>query len=132
MEIERIDHIVLTVKDINITCELYSQVLRMQVVTFSDSRKALQFGQQKINLHELGNEFEPKAMHPTPGSADICFITNTPLPQVIQHINSCVIKIIEGLVARTGALGMIDSIYLLDPDGNLLEVSNYRNNYQNA
>lgn len=132
MEIDRIDHFVLTVKDINATCEFYCQVLSMQIVTFDDSRKALQFGQQKINLHELGNEFEPKAMYPTPGSADICFITNTPLSQVIKHINSCGIEIIEGLVTRTGALGIIDSIYLRDPDDNLILLSNYRNNHQNA
>jgi catechol 2,3-dioxygenase-like lactoylglutathione lyase family enzyme len=128
INIQRIDHLVLTVRDIQLTCEFYTRVLDLQVVTFGGSRKALQFGQQKINLHELGKEFEPKSTHPTPGSADICFITSTPLLQARQHIISCGVEIIEGVVTRTGALGKIDSIYLYDPDGNLIEISNYRNN----
>jgi len=124
MEIERIDHLVLTVRDIPATCDFYSRVLGMQVVTFGD-RKALQFGRQKINLHERGKEFEPKALRPTPGSGDLCFITEVPLPQVVDHIRSCGIQIIEGPVRRTGAVGPMESIYIRDPDGNLIEVSNY-------
>ncbi|MFH7024626.1 MAG: VOC family protein [Heteroscytonema crispum UTEX LB 1556] len=127
MKVDRIDHLVLTVRNINITCEFYCHVLGMQLVTFSDRRKALLFGQQKINLHEVGKEFEPKALHPTPGTADICFITNTPLKQVQEYITSCGIDIVEGPVTRTGATGAIESIYLRDPDGNLIELSNYRN-----
>jgi catechol 2,3-dioxygenase-like lactoylglutathione lyase family enzyme len=124
MEIKRIDHLVLTVRDIPATCDFYSRVLGMQVVSFGD-RKALQFGGQKINLHERGKEFEPKALRPTPGSGDLCFITEVPLPQVVDHIRSCGIQIIEGPVRRTGAVGPMESIYIRDPDGNLIEISNY-------
>jgi catechol 2,3-dioxygenase-like lactoylglutathione lyase family enzyme len=127
MKIDSIDHIVLTVRDINATCEFYSRVLGMQVNVFGEGRKALSFGNQKINLHEAGKEFEPKADKPMPGSADICFITCTPLEQVIAHIRSCEVDIIEGPVRRTGAAGPIESLYLRDPDRNLVEVSNYLN-----
>jgi catechol 2,3-dioxygenase-like lactoylglutathione lyase family enzyme len=126
MQIDRLDHLVLTVADIEATCAFYSQALGMQVVTFGDSRQALQFGQQKINLHQYRHEFEPKAIHPTPGSADLCFITTTTLETVIQHLESIGVTLLEGPVSRTGAAGIIDSIYLRDPDGNLIEVSNYR------
>ena len=125
MRIDRLDHLVLTVRDIPKTCEFYTRVLGMEVVTFGAGRKALQFGRQKINLHERGKEFDPKAANPTPGSGDLCFITETPLSQVVGHIRSCGIEIIEGPVRRTGAMGPIESIYLRDPDGNLIEVSNY-------
>ncbi len=124
MNINRIDHIVLTVRDIGRTCEFYSRVLGMEVVTFGDGRTALRFGQQKINLHEAGKEFEPKALHPTPGSGDLCFITDLPLERVINHTRACGAHIIEGPVRRTGALGPIESIYVRDPDGNLIEISN--------
>ncbi|MEM9927356.1 MAG: VOC family protein [Cyanobacteria bacterium P01_D01_bin.50] len=122
-----IDHLVLTVGNIEAACNFYSQVLGMQVVTFGENRKALQFGEQKINLHEAGKEFEPKAFYPTSGSADICFISNKPLSQIKNHIISCGIDIIAGPVTRTGAIGTIESIYLRDTDGNLIEISNYRN-----
>jgi catechol 2,3-dioxygenase-like lactoylglutathione lyase family enzyme len=125
VKIERIDHLVLTVRDIAATCDYYSRVLGMQVVAFGGERKALQFGRQKINLHERGKEFEPKALQPTPGSGDLCFITEVPLPQVVDHIRSCGVQVIEGPVRRTGAVGPIESIYVRDPDGNLIEVSNY-------
>jgi catechol 2,3-dioxygenase-like lactoylglutathione lyase family enzyme len=124
MHIDRIDHLVLTVKDIEATCNFYSRVLGMQVVTFGNGRKALQFGNQKINLHQVGKEFEPKALHPTAGSGDLCFITHTPLPEVIEHIRSCSIDIVEGPVKRTGATGPIESVYVRDPDGNLVEIAN--------
>jgi catechol 2,3-dioxygenase-like lactoylglutathione lyase family enzyme len=125
MEIERFDHLVLTVRDIAATCDFYSQVLGMRVISFGGDRKALQFGQQKINLHEHGKEFEPKALVPTPGSADLCLLTRVPLAQVIQYIRSCGVQIIEGPVRRTGAVGPIESVYFRDPDGNLLEISNH-------
>ncbi|MFI5338264.1 MAG: VOC family protein [Candidatus Methylomirabilales bacterium] len=125
MESEGIDHLVLTVRDIAATCDFYSRVLGMRVVTFGGDRKALQFGRQKINLHEHGKEFEPKALAPTPGSGDLCFITETPLPQVVGHLRSCGVQIIEGPVRRTEAVGPIESIYVRDPEGNLIEVSNY-------
>jgi catechol 2,3-dioxygenase-like lactoylglutathione lyase family enzyme len=126
MEIERLDHLVLTVKDIGATCEFYARVLGMQLVAFGEGRKALAFGSQKINLHEQGKEFEPKAFRPTPGSADLCFITRTSLPQVIEHLRSQGVEILEGPVQRTGATGTLSSIYFRDPDLNLIEVSNYR------
>ncbi|WP_315791355.1 VOC family protein [Fischerella sp. JS2] len=127
MNIDRIDHLVLTVRNIEATCEFYRRILEIQVLTFGNNRKALQIGQQKINLHELGKEFEPKAMHPTPGSADICLIATTPLFEIKEHIAACGVEILEGPVKRTGAVGEIESIYLRDPDSNLIEVSNYRN-----
>ncbi len=116
MKIDRLDHLVLTVKSITATCEFYSNVLGMDIVTF---------GAQKINLHERGKEFEPKADRPTPGSADLCFITKTPLADVIEHLGRYRVEIIEGPVKRTGAVGQILSVYFRDPDMNLIEVSNY-------
>lgn len=123
MKVDRIDHI-LTVHDINATCDFYSRILGMRVVTFSNDRKALQFGQQKINLDQFGQEFEPKALKPTPGSADFCLTTDIPLKQVINHIRSSGCDIVNAPVKRTGAIGWIESIYLRDPDGNLIEISN--------
>ncbi len=123
--IDRIDHIVLTVKDLEATGDFYHRALGMEVVTFEDNRKALMFGRQKINLHLAGHEFEPKALRPTPGSGDLCFITTVPLNEVQAHLESLGIPIIEGPVERAGALGQMLSIYFRDPDQNLLEVSNY-------
>ena len=125
MQISRIDHIVLTVADIAATCEFYSRALNMQVLTFGAGRIALSFGQQKINLHQSGKEFEPKAMRPTPGSADICMITETPISQVMLHLQACGVDLLEGPVRRTGATGPLLSVYFRDPDSNLIEVSNY-------
>jgi len=123
--IDSIDHLVLTVRDIAITISFYSQVLGMQEISFCGDRKALKFGNHKINLHEYGKEIEPKAEYPMPGSADLCFITSTPIKEVEKHIRTCGINIVEGPVRRTGAKGNILSIYLRDPDGNLLELSNH-------
>jgi catechol 2,3-dioxygenase-like lactoylglutathione lyase family enzyme len=125
MQIERLDHLVLTVGDIAATCRFYERVLGMAVVTFGTARTALQFGQQKINLHQQGYEFEPKARHPTPGSADLCFITTTPLAEVIAHLAACGVPVEEGPVRRTGARGPIESVYFRDPDANLIELANY-------
>lgn len=125
MKIEGIDHFVLTVKDIKTTCEFYSKVLGMKVVTFNQGRVALKFGNQKINLHEVGKEIEPKAIAPTPGSADFCLITKDSLSSVMEHLRTCQVEIIEGLVSRTGAIGKITSIYIRDPDRNLVEISSY-------
>ena len=127
MQVDRIDHFVLTVRDIEATCDFYTRVLGMQVVTFGNGRRALQFGEQKINLHEVGKEFEPKAMKPTPGSGDICFITQVPLNEVIEHMRLQGVEIVEGPVKRTGAVGPIESVYVRDPDGNLVEVGRYMN-----
>lgn len=125
MKIDHLDHLVLTVKNIAATCKFYSNVLGMQVETFGADRTALCFGSQKINLHEMGREFDPKAHRPTPGSADLCFITRTPLRDVIQQLQLNGIERIEGPVLRTGAMGRIESVYFRDPDMNLIEVSKY-------
>nr|XP_008122302.1 PREDICTED: glyoxalase domain-containing protein 5 [Anolis carolinensis] len=119
------DHVVMTVRSIADTAAFYSKVLGMEVVSFKGNRKALHFGNQKINLHEAGKEFEPKALHPTPGSLDICFITEMPLETLMEHLKACGVKIEEGPVSRTGAMGPIRSVYFRDPDQNLLEISNY-------
>lgn len=99
----------------------------MKIVIFGGGRKALSFGSQKINLHQHGKEFEPKAKNPTPGSADLCFITSIPIPDVISHLASCGVTVLDGPVQRTGARGPIVSVYFRDPDMNLIEVSNYQN-----
>jgi len=125
MNIEAIDHIVLTVKDIDATCAFYTQVLGMRITTFGGGRKALSFGTQKINLHLYRHEFEPKAQKPAPGSADLCFVTAVPVSEVIEHLRVSGVEILEGPVQRTGATGAIMSVYFRDPDGNLIEVSNY-------
>lgn len=125
MNIDRLDHLVLTVNDIDKTCSFYKKVLGMEVIIFASGRKALSFGSQKINLRQKGKEYEPKALTPTPGSGDLCFITSIPISEVIAHVNSCGIEIIEGPVKRTGATGPIISVYFRDPDLNLIEVSNY-------
>ncbi len=124
MQITQLDHLVLTVQDVSATCEFYSRVLGMEVVTFAPGRTALQFGSQKINLHQKGNEFEPKAQHPTPGSADLCLLTVTPIVAVIEHLRACQVPLLLGPVERTGATNRLISVYFRDPDGNLLEVSN--------
>ena len=126
MRIQAIDHFVLTVKDIKTTCDFYAQILGVRIITFGSGRKALSFGGQKVNLHQHGQEFEPKAKEPTPGSADLCFITDVSLPEVIEHLHKNGVAILEGPVSRTGARGMIESVYFRDPDGNLIELSNYQ------
>ena len=124
MKIDSLDHLVLTVADIDVTSDFYAKALGMDIVSFGGGRKALKFGAQKINLHQKGREFEPKAQRPTPGSADLCFLTSVPLAEVVNHLAACGVTVIEGPVHRTGAQGDILSIYLRDPDQNLIEVSN--------
>ncbi len=125
MKIKNIDHIVLTVADINKTIEFYTEIMGFEVVTFGENRKALTFGNQKINLHQKGHEFEPKAETPTCGSADLCFIAHTAIHEVLEELKQKNIEVIEGIVDRTGAVGKIKSVYFRDPDQNLIEVSNY-------
>ena len=125
MKISHLDHLVLTVADIATRCQFYQSALNFEVITFAENRKALLFGSQKINLHEAGKEFEPKALRPTVGSADLCFVAETPLDEVIAHLQNRNINIIEGPIQRTGAMGKILSVYLRDPDQNLIEISNY-------
>lgn len=124
MRLDQIDHLVLTVRDLGETIAFYTRVLGMEEVTFGEKRKALAFGTQKINLHEAGREFEPKALHPKPGSADLCFLTAEPLDRVVKHMENCGVDILEGPVERTGAQGPLESIYIRDPDGNLIEIAN--------
>lgn len=124
MKINGLDHLVLTVKDVDTTISFYSKGLGMGVTHFGNGRKALSFGKQKINLHQRGKEFEPKAQQPTPGSADLCFLTSVPLIEVMSHLAACGVPILEGPVQRTGATGPILSVYVRDPDMNLIEISN--------
>jgi catechol 2,3-dioxygenase-like lactoylglutathione lyase family enzyme len=124
MQIDHLDHLVLTVHDIEASCAFYQRALGMKVLSFEGGRKAPAFGAQKFNLHQAGKEFEPKADRPTPGSADFCLITSTPIAEVVAHLESCNVRILEGPVQRTGATGPILSVYFRDPDLNLVEVSN--------
>ena len=122
--LDHLDHLVLTVADLDRAIAFYRDVLGMRLETFGADRQALVFGRQKINLHLAGHEFEPKAARPTPGSADLCFIAATPLAQVIQHLQTHGVAIVEGPVQRTGATGPILSVYVRDPDQNLIEIAN--------
>ncbi|MCE9871953.1 VOC family protein [Hafnia alvei] len=125
LKLSTLDHLVLTVANIDKSVHFYQQVLGMGVETFgSEGRTALTFGEQKINLHADKSPFRPHAKHPTPGSADLCFITVQPLQEVVLWVIGCGVEIIEGPVTRTGATGRISSIYLRDPDGNLIEIAN--------
>lgn len=127
IKLKKLDHLVLTVADMEATCEFYQEILGCEIVTFGAGRKALKFGEQKFNLHQAGKEFEPKAMSPRPGSADLCLITDDPIEHVVAKLGVVGVEIEEGPVARTGATGNIVSVYIRDPDGNLLELSNYDN-----
>ena len=126
MKIDRLDHLVLTVANVERTSDFYSRILGMDVRSFGDDRKALCFGNQKINLHQLGEEIDPKAIKPTAGSGDLCFITSNPIEDLLPILKEHQVTIeTGGIVQRTGATGRIKSIYFRDPDGNLLEISNY-------
>jgi catechol 2,3-dioxygenase-like lactoylglutathione lyase family enzyme len=121
MRVDRLDHLVLTVASIEASVAFYTSVLGMQALTFRGGRTALVFGSSKINLHEAGREFSPRARRPTPGSADLCFIVADALDDVVRQLGPL---IEEGPVERTGARGPIVSVYLRDPDQNLIELSN--------
>jgi catechol 2,3-dioxygenase-like lactoylglutathione lyase family enzyme len=125
VNIARLDHLVLTVADIERSCAFYTKVLGMEVVIFGEGRTALRFGQQKINLHPADNIPGLVADKPTPGSGDLCFITETPLAEVVAHLERSGIAIIAGPGPRAGAIGTINSVYIRDPDHNLVEISNY-------
>lgn len=124
-QIERLDHFVLTVADVEATCRFYERTLGMKRIEFGGGRIALTFGRQKINLHRAGHEYEPKARQALPGTGDFCLIASTPIATLIEHLAACDVPIEEGPISKTGALGPIRSIYVRDPDGNLVEVSNY-------
>ena len=125
MKVNRLDHLVLTVADVEVTVDFYQRVLGMGAVTFKGGRRALTFGVSKINLHQVGHEFEPKAARPGAGTADLCFIVDVPIEQVRADLVAYGVEIEEGPVERTGATGPILSVYLRDPDQNLIELSNY-------
>jgi len=125
IRIDRFDHIVLTVGSIERTCGFYARVLGMTVETFGAGRTALHFANQKINLHAAGREYEPKARTALPASADLCLIANTPLEEVIGYLKKMEVPIELGPVSRVGATGEIESVYIRDPDGNLVEIANY-------
>lgn len=125
MNIDRIDHLVLTVRDVDATCAFYERALLLEPLRFDGGRRALRFGQQKINLHAAGASFQPHAQFPTPGSGDLCFITTSPMSEVQEHLENAGVVIAEGPVRRTGALGPMTSVYFYDPDGNLVEVAAY-------
>lgn len=123
--IERLDHLVLTVRDIEATCRFYETVLGMRRETFGEGRVALHFGRQKINLHPHPTPIDLVAKHPRPGTADICFIAKTAIDEVIAHLKACEVEIVRGPSKQTGALGPMTSVYFRDPDGNLIEVATY-------
>jgi catechol 2,3-dioxygenase-like lactoylglutathione lyase family enzyme len=124
--IDRLDHLVLTCRDLDVTASWYQRVLGMEREVFGrEQRTALKFGGQKINLHQQGREFSPRAAHALPGSADLCFITALSIADVIAHLLACDVTIEEGPVARTGALGPMMSVYCRDPDGSLIEIASY-------
>jgi catechol 2,3-dioxygenase-like lactoylglutathione lyase family enzyme len=125
MQIDRLDHLVLTVADISRTCDFYTRVLGMEVVHFGQGRTALKFGLQKINLHAADAVPGLVADKPTPGSGDLCFITREPLAAVVAHLERCGVPIVAGPGPRAGAVGEIQSVYIRDPDQNLVEISNY-------
>lgn len=127
VSIDHLDHLVLTVADVDRASDFYQHVLGMTPIVFGDGRHALEFGDSKINLHRARHEIAPHAAHPKPGSADICLIAVTPLDQVIEHLREMNVPIVEGPCVRTGARGPLNSVYVRDPDGNLVEISNYPN-----
>jgi catechol 2,3-dioxygenase-like lactoylglutathione lyase family enzyme len=124
VKVLRIDHVVLTVADLDRTLEFYERVLGMRPVSFGEGRRALAFGDQKLNLHQAGREFEPKARRPTPGAIDLCLVTDVPLDEVAAHLRAESVVIEHGPVDKVGARSALRSLYFRDPDGNLIEVSN--------
>ena len=125
MQIESLDHLVLTVADVEASAAFFQRILGMRRIEFGGGRVALQFGQQKINLHPAAAPFQPHSARPTPGRADLCFVTEVELSNWIAHLNACVVRLEDGPVRRTGALGAMTSIYFRDPDGNLIEIARY-------
>ena len=124
MDLDAIDHVVLTVRDIPVSVAFYTRVLGMREVIFGDDRRALVFGRCKLNLHQAGREFEPKAAHPTPGAADLCLLARTSIADISRQLAAQGVAIEAGPVERTGAQGPLLSVYVRDPDGNLIELSN--------
>jgi len=126
IEIDRLDHLVLIVRDVEQTCAFYDKVLGFTRESFGEGRIALRFGRQKINLHPHPTPHQPLVADvPVPGTGDLCFVTTTPMPEVVAHLRANGVTIIDGPVPRTGALGPVMSVYLRDPDRNLIEISSY-------
>lgn len=125
ISIDRVDHLVLTVADVDTAGEFYRDVLGMEPVEFPGERRAVRFGEQTIKLHAASELVEPTATHPVPGSANLCFITSQALADVQEHLRNNEVRIEEGPVGRTGSQGPITSLYLRDPDGNLIEIARY-------
>ena len=125
INIDRVDHLVLTVADVDRAAEFYERILGMRTVTFPGDRRAVSFGQQTIKLHAASELVEPTATHPVPGSANLCFVTGQPISEVQEHLRANDVRIEEGPGGRTGANGPITSLYLRDPDGNLIEIARY-------
>ena len=125
--VDRIDHLVLTVRDLAASLRFYQDVLGARVVPpyLGQGPTAIAFGRQKINLHVKGQEFEPKAAHPTVGAGDFCLITESPIEEIVGHLRGCGVVVELGPVPRIGALGPMTSVYFRDPDGNLVEVATY-------
>jgi catechol 2,3-dioxygenase-like lactoylglutathione lyase family enzyme len=123
--IDRIDHVVITTTQPDACIAFYTGVMGMKLEHFGEGRRAFSFGKQKINLHVKGSEYEPKAHLPVSGSVDICFIADRPLDQVIERLAAANVKIIQGPVPKTGAIGKLRSVYVRDPDLNLIEISEY-------
>jgi catechol 2,3-dioxygenase-like lactoylglutathione lyase family enzyme len=130
MQLEGLDHVVLTVRDVLVATEFYARVFGMRVDVHEDPDHTfhyaeMYFGSQKMNVHQAGHEFQPRALHPTPGSADLCFVTTASPEEVMQRLQAHGVAILEGPVPRTGARGQMISIYFRDPDQNLLEIAHY-------
>lgn len=123
LKVKSLDHLVITVTDLDRACAFYERVLGCRRETFGEGRTALVFGSQKINVHPVVNDIALRATVPTPGSADLCFLTDTPAEEVRRHLEACGVEVLSGPVIRRGAAGDINSVYFRDPDGNLLEVS---------
>ena len=126
LQIEALDHLVLTITHMEATIDSYKRILGMRLEVFGKGRRALNFGSQKINLHPAGAEFEPKAAAPVPGSADLCLLSSLPVEGTVANLNHLGVEILEGPAARTGALAPMISIYLRDPNGNLIEIGHYQ------
>lgn len=124
IKIKSLDHLVITASDLAATVEFYTRVLGMQHVEFGDGLHAVHFGDQKFNIHDRTTDVSPKASNITPGSEDFCLIADTPIQQICEHVRSCGVEIEEGPVKRQGAAGQLESVYLRDPDGNLVEICN--------
>jgi catechol 2,3-dioxygenase-like lactoylglutathione lyase family enzyme len=121
---DHIDHVVMTVENVDQTCAWYLRVLGVRSAAFGEGRKALLLHKQKINLQQKGAELEPHARAPTSGALDVCLISSTPLAQVLEHFKAQRVPVEKGPIKRNGATGLLTSVYVRDPDGNLLEISN--------